>query len=111
MNIIKEVSSTIPRQIAVAVNLATDGTPEEVEQQLPAIIASVLAAAEMCKNAAEDAENAFANVAGLAQVKIPTTVPLKFDLNGPRNRKWSLRARIKYVKSDCTRALTLKHHP
>ena len=75
MNIIKEVSSTIPSQIAMAVILAMNGTPEEVKQKLPAIIESVLAAAEMCKNAAEDAENSFANVAGLAKVKISTTVP------------------------------------
>ena len=59
----------------MAVNLVMNGTSEEVKQQLPAIIESVLAAAEICKNAAEDAENAFANVTGLARVKKIPFIP------------------------------------
>lgn len=80
MNIINEVSGMIPRHIARAVNLAMNGTSEEVNEQLPDIIDSILVAAEKCKNAAEEAENAFANVAGLAQVKFSIAMPLHVDL-------------------------------
>jgi hypothetical protein len=99
MNTVKEVSGMIPQHIATAVNLAMKGTPEEVKQKLPAMIESLLAAAEICKSAAEDTENAFGNIAGLAQVRVPITIFLRLISNGSGQRKWSLRARIKYVES------------